>query len=160
MQGALTRAILFVGILGLLNGCQDELVFDQNLPLPEQAWHWKEKAHFNVKIEDTTQLYKLFVNTRITDNYPYSNLWVVIQAISPSGDTSFARSELTLFQPDGSPLGLERGTVWEYQLPAIPNMDFDEKGTWLFTLEQNMRVHTLPGILDIGLSIEKLGEKF
>ncbi|MDX5321289.1 MAG: gliding motility lipoprotein GldH, partial [Bacteroidota bacterium] len=60
----------------------------------------------------------------------------------------------------GTPMGLKRGMVLEYRLPAIPQMDFTESGSWLFKVEQNMRVHTLPGVLDIGLSLEKEGEKF
>lgn len=155
-----SRWIPAFALLLLLGACQNELIFDQNLALPNQEWNWKEKAHFKMEIEDTTQWYGLFVNTRITNDYPYSNMWVLLQGISPTGDTSTARVELTLFQPDGTPLGLERGTVWEYHLPAIPQMDFTKSGTWLFTIEQNMRVHTLSGVLDIGMSLEKAGEKF
>lgn len=143
-----------------ISACQDELIFDQNLALPEREWHWKEKAHFQVDIEDSTQWYALYVNTRITGHYPYSNMWVLVEGISPAGDTSTARVELPLFDQEGTPLGLERGTVWEYHIPAIPQMDFTSGGTWMFTIEQNMRVHTLPGVLDIGLSLEKTGEKF
>lgn len=154
------NSLFFIlGIL-LLSACQQTMVFDQNLAMPERQWHWKEKAHFKVPVDDTTQWYALYVNTRVTGDYPYSNMWVVIQGVSPTGDTSSARVELTLFQPDGTPLGLERGTVWEYRLPAIAQMDFTETGDWMFTVEQNMRVHTLPGVLDIGLSLEKAGEKF
>ncbi len=155
----LNKLYFLFGLL-LLGGCKEGLVFDQNLALPEREWHWKEKAHFEVAIDDTTQWYSLFVNTRITGDYPYSNMWVLVQGISPSGDTSTARVELTLFNPDGTPLGLARGTVWEYHLPVIPQMDFTESGLWLFSIEQNMRVHTLPGVLDVGLSLEKAGEKF
>lgn len=154
-----SKLFFLLGLL-ILGACKENLVFDQNLPMPERQWHWKEKAYFNVVIQDTTQWYGLYVNTRITGDYPYCNMWVLVQGVSPSGDTSTARIELTLFQPDGTPLGLERGTVLEYRLPAIAQMDFTETGSWLFTIEQNMRVHTLPGVLDIGLSLEKAGEKF
>lgn len=159
MKALKNKLFIAIAILSL-TACQDELIFDQNLALPEQEWHWKEKAHFQVDIEDSTQWYALYVNTRITGDYPYSNMWVLVEGISPAGDTSTARVELPLFSAEGIPLGLERGTVWEYHIPAIPQMDFTQGGTWLFTIEQNMRVHTLPGVLDIGLSLEKTGEKF
>ncbi len=159
MKALKNKALLVCAVLSLV-ACQDELIFDQNLPLPEREWHWKEKAHFQVEIADSTQWYSLYVNTRITGDYPYSNMWVLVEGISPAGDTSTARVELPLFSPEGAPLGLERGTVWEYHIPAIPQMDFTKSGTWLFTIEQNMRVNTLPGVLDIGLSLEKVGEKF
>ena len=135
-------------------------MLDRNLAMPGQEWHWKEKGVFEVNIDDTSHWYSLFVNTRITNAYPYSNMWVVFKSISPTGDTSTARVELGLFEPDGRPTGLARGTVLEYRIPAIPKMDFTETGLWRFSLEQNMRVNTLPGVLDIGIALEKGEEKF
>lgn len=151
-------------IIGLLllaaAGCDENLVLDRQLAMPDQQWHWKEKGFFEVNIEDTTCWYSMYVNTRITNAYPYSNLWVLLKSVSPSGDTSTARIELNLFEPDGRPTGLARGTVLEYRIPSIPRMDFSQTGTWRFSIEQNMRVNTLPGVLDIGIALEKGEVKF
>lgn len=159
MSRKIKLMFLAIGLLGIV-ACENQKVYDKNLVFPEQQWNWQELAHFKVPIEDTNSLYSLYLNTRISRVYPYSNLWVVVRGISPSGDTTAARVELTLFEPNGRPLGLERGSILEYSIPAIQNKEFKESGTWHFTIEHNMRVNTLPGIYDIGLALEPTGEKF
>ncbi len=154
------KLLVVLGVWMVLSSCDENLVLDRNLAMPNREWHWKQQARFEAEITDTTSWYSLSVNTRITDAYPYRNMWVLWQGISPSGDTSRARIELMLFEDDGKPLGKGSGSVLEYRLPGIPRMDFSEAGTWTFTLEQNMRVNTLPGVLDIGMALEKSGEKF
>lgn len=159
MPRKINLLVITLSFLGFA-ACENNRVYDKNLVFPEQQWHWQELAHFNVPIADTNSLYSLYLNTRINRLYPYSNMWVIIRGISPSGDTTGSRVELTLFEPNGKPLGVERGSILEYSIPAIQGMEFKESGVWHFTLEHNMRVNVLPGIFDIGLAIEPSGEKF
>ena len=147
-------------ILLMLTACYPDLVLDQNKSMPDQVWNWKDEARFEMNVEDTNSLYDLGINVRINDDYPYQNLWVKLKSKTPSGDSSFARVELQLFEPGGIPLGHQKGNVWEYHVPAIKGMSFRELGTFEFFLEQNMRVNNLPGILDVGIFIEKSGDNF
>ncbi len=153
--------LLIAGMgLVLLQACDPSIVFDKTLPLPEKNWNWRQEALFEVEITDTNALYELDLTARINDEYPYSNLYVIVSQVSPDGDSSFFRQEVRFFEDDGRALGLERGTIWEYRIPIRPAMGFSKPGIYRFGVTQNMRVNTLKGVLDVGLALRKSGEKF
>lgn len=128
--------------------------------MPEKEWFWKQRGQFDVLVEDTASTYDLYINTRINRNYPFSNMWVLVQEITPNNDTGLVRMELPLFAPDGKALGVSKGIVWEYRIPLIKGKTYSSSGNYHYSIEQNMRTSTLPGVLDIGLALEKTGEKF
>jgi len=152
--------VLFAMAVILFQSCDTDLVLDRSQVFEGRAWYFKDIPQFEAVINDTTAMYDVLVNARINNDYPYSNLFVLMTRISPSGDTSQVRRELTLFNPDGSPTGMRKGTVLEYRVPVIKGQVFEESGQYTFLLEQNMRNNTLPGVLDIGLAIERSGERF
>jgi gliding motility-associated lipoprotein GldH len=146
--------------MAAFGSCESGYVFDGNLALPGHEWNWRDRANFEVDIQDTTRLYDLYVNARISESYPYSNLFVLLHQVAPSGDSSTARIDLVLFEPDGKPLGLRRGTIYEYQIKAVSGKTFDQAGRYTYGLEQNMRTNTIKGVLDIGLSVKPAGDRF
>lgn len=149
----------FVALAGL-SSCEQGYVFDGNLVMPDKEWNWRNRANFEVEIADTTRLYDLYINTRVAESFPYSNLFVLFHQVSPGGDSSVVRIDLPLFAADGKPLGLKRGNIYEYQVEVMKGLTFSKAGTYIFGIEQNMRVNTIPGVLDIGISLKNSGEKF
>ncbi|TNE81515.1 MAG: gliding motility lipoprotein GldH [Bacteroidetes bacterium] len=144
----------------LLSACTGNLVYDKNLTMPDKQWHWQQRGEFEVAVDDTTATYDLLINTRINRNYPFANMWIMMQERTPDGDSSLIRLELPLFAPDGQPLGVSKGTVFEYRIPVQKSKTYARSGLYKYSVEQNMRINTLPGVLDVGIALEKTGEKF
>ena len=69
------------------------------------------------------------------------------------------RIDLTLAAPDGKWLGKGTASVISYRIPIIQK-DVPKPGTYHFELEQNMRVNTLPNVINIGMAVEKGDEVF
>lgn len=63
--------------------------------------------------------------------------------------------ELTLADPSGKWLGSGMGDIWDNRVLFKQQFRFPEKGTYIFTLEQAMRIDPLPQIMDVGIRIEK-----
>ncbi len=137
-------------------GCKDQnAIIDQNQAVSDHNWSYLNKFNFPVKITDEKQLYNIYMNLRVTGDYKYSNLFVLITQVSPDKKTTIKRYELKLATRDGEWLGDGSGNLYSYQLPFLTNYKFAAKGTYTFRIEQNMRDNPLHEVSDVGLRVEK-----
>ena len=144
------------GVLLSSSGCTDKnAVIDQNTPIINHNWIWLNKIKYAVKIEDEKITYNLYMNLRVTADYRYSNLFVLISQTGPDKKTSVKRYELKLASKDGEWFGKGSGNLYSYQLPFITDYKFPVKGFYTFQTEQNMRDNPLREIRDVGLRVER-----
>ena len=151
---------LFFALLSLfgllfLNSCSDpNAVVDQSTPIDNHNWSYTNTVKTSVKIDDTSIPYNLYINLRVTGEYKYSNIFVLLHKNGPKlkGVTRF---EIKLANLDGEWLGTGSGNLYSYQVPLITNFKFPDKGTYTFEIEQNMRDNPLHEVNDVGMRIEK-----
>src|SRR5476649_707391 len=87
-------------------GCGDpKAVIDQNTVVPNHNWTYTGKFGYAVKIDDETTPYNLYMNLRVTADYKYSNLFVLITQTGPDKRSKTTRYELKLAGKDGEWLG-------------------------------------------------------
>ncbi|HTH83579.1 MAG TPA: gliding motility lipoprotein GldH [Mucilaginibacter sp.] len=156
MKSALNYFLLGLTACILLSaaGCTDpKMVVDQNTAIPNHNWAYSNKITNTVKIDDETVPYNLYMNLRIGGGYKYSNLFVLIYQAGT--DKKAVRYEFKLANPDGEWLGQGSGNLYSYQVPFRQNYKFPAKGTYTFTIEQNMRDNPLHEVSDVGLRVEK-----
>ena len=104
---------------------------------------------------DTTSAYDILFCNRITGQYPYSNMFLFITIMAPDRSHQSDTLECIMADKRGKWLGRGFGNVWSYSIPYKRNIAFPMKGTYVFYIEQAMRVENLPHVLDAGLKIEK-----
>jgi len=151
-----TMLIRLLVIVVLLTGaCNGGVVYEKNDHIPGNEWNRYHIPVFEADITDTVNLHNLFVNLRNTGEYPMSNLFLFISASAPGGAYTRDTLELILAEPSGKWKGRGFGSVWQNRFYYRQNIRFPEKGIYTFKVEQAMRIDDLPGILDIGLRIEK-----
>lgn len=146
---------LAVMLAALLTGCEQEAVLDENVAIDEQGWSYGMMPAFELESVDSTALYSLQLNLRHTGDYKYSNLFILVHTIGPSGDTLSNRYEFTLAAPDGRWLGDGAGRIYSYRIPFNDSVRFSTAGPYRILLEQNMRDPVLKAIEDVGLRIEE-----
>ena len=142
-------------VMLFLNGCTDpNAVFDQNSPIENHNWSYANQVHNTFKIDDPSIPYNLYISLRVTGEYKYSNIFVLVHKSGPKlkGTTRF---EIKLADLDGEWLGKGSGNLYSYQLPIMTNFKFPEKGTYTFSIEQNMRDNPLHEVNDVGMRVEK-----
>ncbi|MES2425698.1 MAG: gliding motility lipoprotein GldH [Bacteroidota bacterium] len=138
------------------SGCTDpKAVLDQNIEISNHNWPYTNRVKFIVKIDDERIAYNLLLNLRITGDYKYSNMFVLIRQTSPDKKASATRFEVKLANPDGEWLGQGSGNLYTYQIPFRTNYTFPAKGSYTIEIEQNMRDNPLREVSDIGLRVEK-----
>ena len=137
------------------NSCDNNVLFEENVKLPENRWDQKNIVELKTEIKDTITPHNIFINVRNAGGYQFSNLFVFFTTHTPSGKTERDTVELTLADEAGKWLGDGLGDIWDNKLLFKKNFHFPEKGTYTFQLEQAMRFNPVPQIMDVGLRIER-----
>ena len=137
-------------------GCADKnTVIDQNSQIPDHNWTYINKFRFDVTVDDAAIAYNLYMNLRVTADYKYSNIFVLITQTGPDKRPEVKRYELKLASKDGEWLGKGSGNLYSYQAPFRTNYKFPVKGVYHIYIEQNMRDNPLREVSDVGLRVEK-----
>lgn len=149
--------ILLVAVL--LVSCDEKRVFDEYKSVGS-AWHKDSIVSFDLPVLDSTQRYDLFINLRDNNNYPYSNLFLIVTLEKPNGYTKVDTLEYEMASPDGTLLGNGYTDIKESKLFYKEGVRF--RGNYKLNIKQAVResgkvpgVEQLEGITDIGLRIEK-----
>jgi gliding motility-associated lipoprotein GldH len=144
--------------------CDSNRVYDEYKSIPGQ-WHKDSVVSFNVASPDTINNYNLFVNLRNTNDYKYSNLYLLVELNYPNGKTLKDTLEDRMAAPDGTFFGsgftdIKEIKLWYkgYDQPFV----FDEAGEYQINVRHAMRkngeangVLNLEGITDVGFRIER-----
>ena len=149
------KIVLFFILAGcLFEACDKARLFDENKEITNEQWYYKNHLFFDVNIEDTTKIYNVYVNLRVSNDYKFCNLFLMLHQTSPGKHSIQERKEFILADESGRWLGKGLGDLFDYQIPVYNRTKFHEKGIYRFELEQNMRSDTLQYIKSAGLRIE------
>ena len=142
-------------LLLIIAGCTDPAsILDTNTTVENHNWSYANTIKYAVKIDDASIPYNVYINLRVTGDYRYSNIFLLLRRSGPKLK-AVTRFEIKLANPDGQWLGQGSGNLYSYQVPVITDFKFPQKGTYQFEIEQNMRDNPLHEVSDAGLRIEK-----
>lgn len=148
--------LLTIGTVLLGTGCSDpNAVIDNNTVIPNNNWSYVNKIKTKVTITDETVPYNLYMNLRVTADYKYANLFVLIKQVNPDKQAHSTRYEFKLANADGEWLGDGSGSIYSYQVPFKTAYKFPAKGVYQFEIEQNMRDNPLHEVTDVGMRVER-----
>lgn len=139
----------------VLLSCDPERLYEKNIRIPDGIWIQNNPVRFEVVVEDTLTPHNLYINIRNGGMYPFSNLYVFVTTISPSGHSIKDTVQIILADEKGKWLGKGLGDIWDNQRLYKERVRFAQKGEYIFEYEQAMRLEKLPYVLDVGLRIEK-----
>lgn len=147
---------IIVLLIALTTGCSDaNRVFDQSTEIVGHNWGYSNRVRYVVKIDDATVPYNLYFNLRVTGDYKYANMFVLLHTFGPKMAPNVMRYELHLAAKTGEWLGSGSGNLYSYQIPFKTSYRFPAQGVYHFEIEQNMRDNPLREVSDVGLRVEK-----
>jgi gliding motility-associated lipoprotein GldH len=139
-----------------LGSCTDaNSVMDKNTAIDNHNWSYDNLVKFDVKIDNENIPYNLYLNLRVTGDYKYSNIFVLLHQTGPNSKPAVTRLEFKLANADGEWLGNGSGNLYSYQMMFRSAYSFPAKGIYHFAIEQNMRDNPLHEVSDVGLRVEK-----
>lgn len=145
-------------LLLLMASCDPTRIYDDNKLIPGDLWYYKNAVPFDVQVKDTTKLYNVYVNVRVSSDYKYSNLFMWVNTTNPDKKTDQRRVEIKLADETGKWLGKGLGDIYDYQFPVFQRIKFPNSGFYRFELEQNMREDTLAYVKAVGVRIEEAAQ--
>tara|TARA_B100000780_G_C21063789_1_gene427724 strand:+ start:755 stop:1222 length:468 start_codon:yes stop_codon:yes gene_type:complete len=148
-------AAIVVLVISLFTACDQGKVYQEVRDIPNQKWAFSEIEKFQVNMSDTLNPHLLLVEVRNSATYSYSNLWLFITQIDPSGNAKTDTVECPLAYPDGKWVGDGIGDVIDNLILFRKDYRFPESGEYTYKIQHGMRSDTLNDILSIGLRVQK-----
>lgn len=153
----ISGSLLLALALGLvLQSCGGSRVFEEHHKLDDYTWKRFDNIVFEAEIEDNSASYDIYIAIRHITQYPFKNLMITTIMKTPSGEERYLEYDLKIRDDDGNPLGDGMGDLWDISIPLRKNFRFREAGTLVIEFENRMPRPTTPGIMEIGLIIEKI----
>ncbi len=148
---------LLVFIACILTSCNDYCVYNQCNDIDSHAWHKDSIQAFSPAINDTIGQYNVLITVRHDTEYPYQNLWLFVESISPDGIDVKDTVECYLADNRGKFLG-DGISIYEMPVLYMRKIKFPKQGVYKFEIQQGMRDTILTGVRNICLSIEKYSD--
>jgi gliding motility-associated lipoprotein GldH len=154
------RGVLhLLALAALLSSCADHVVYQQDVSIPDGIWEREFKPEFSFEITDTVSHHDLFIDVRHTGDYPFSDLFLFLDLSGPGDRHMRDTVQCLLADPSGQWYGRGTGFIFADRFHAhvlykLRNR-FPSSGRYTIRLEQAMRTERLPGVLDIGISVER-----
>lgn len=152
----------FVALLLVLslNSCQQGLIKSDYKATNNGVWEKDRYIEFTFSELDSLAQYNMFINVRNDDTFPYNNLFLIAELVSPDGSIEKDTLEYQMANPDGSWLGQGLGSLKENKLWYKENIVFSSSGVYTLKVSHAMRkngavdgVEQLEGITDVGFEI-------
>lgn len=145
----------------ILFSCDKKRVFDQYKSI-DGSWNKDSVVSFDLPKLDIKQNYNLFLTLRDNNDYPYNNLFLIVNLDQPDGITKVDTLEYEMADPDGNLLGNGFTDVKESKLIYKENVSFKE-GKYKIHIKHAIRKtgkiigdEKLSGITEVGFRIETL----
>uniref|UniRef100_UPI00404B3341 gliding motility lipoprotein GldH n=1 Tax=Flavobacterium sp. TaxID=239 RepID=UPI00404B3341 len=155
------KSSLLILLIICFCSCDDSRVFDE-YKSTGTSWSEKEIVTFDFEAPDTIHQYDLLVNLRNTNDYQFSNLFLIVALENLKGDLKVDTLEYLMTKPDGTFLGTGFSDVKENKLLFKEGFKFDTLGNYQVRIEQAVRKrgsivgeNPLRGVTDVGFRIEK-----
>ncbi|MBO7496628.1 MAG: gliding motility lipoprotein GldH [Salinivirgaceae bacterium] len=157
MRTAIKTTGLMLAFLAIMISCSDnKSIYEKNYSMHGEQWNRDSILTFEVQVTDTASPYNIWFCNRITGQYPYSNMFLFITIMAPDRSHQSDTLECVLADKRGKWMGRGFGNIWSNSIPYKQNIFFPSSGTYVFYIEQAMRIDNLPHVLDAGIKIEKV----
>jgi|AntAceMinimDraft_14_1070370.scaffolds.fasta_scaffold01962_3 gliding motility-associated lipoprotein GldH len=140
----------------MLASCDRNKIFEDYVSIENNTWSNDNIIKFEFEINDTSTLNNVYINVRHASLYQYNNIWLFITSSAPNGTKNVDTVECVLINSDNKWIGDGMGDIWDVQIPWKTNIKFSHVGLYRVQFEQGMRIDELPGIMDMGLRVEKV----
>ena len=157
----LKNSFFLVILLIVFASCDKNRVFDEYQAVG-QSWHKDSLVSFVFNQKDTLSKHNLFITLRNNKNYPFNNLFLIVEMEDPSKKILVDTLEYQMATPEGELLGEGITDTKENKLYYKENFVFKKSGKYRINILQAVRqtgkiegIEKLEGVTDVGFRIEK-----
>ncbi len=151
----MTRLLsLFLVISVVLTSCGPKVVYDKTVDVNEKGWNYEEVKGFTFNITDTLQKYHMYLTPKHSADFGFENMYIKVQTIFPTKDTTENIVSLNLTDRMGSWVGTCRSGECSPKILLKGGTRFLE-GEYTLSISQHSRETNLEGIHSLQLRVEE-----
>lgn len=140
------------------SGCKQADLYERVQNIPKTEWESSYLPTFTFNISDTISLYDVYIIVRHTNNYAYNNIWIESSLQLPGDSLITQKWDLQLADNNGwMGVGMDDIFARRIKITTAPQR-FKRSGLISFSLKQIMRQNPLPGIMQVGMRVERIKE--
>lgn len=152
--------LIAISTIMVFTACNTTDFFNEYQSLSD-GWKKNEPVVFDFESLDTLKTYDAYLNIRTTNEYPYSNLFVIVKMTEPEGASMMDTLQYEMANPDGSMMGSGFTDIKEHKLVWRKNISLKKQG--VYTIEVNHATRkinevngdvVLNGVTEIGLQLQ------
>ncbi|MEM0993225.1 MAG: gliding motility lipoprotein GldH [Bacteroidota bacterium] len=155
ISSALVRKqIVFCGLLWSCLACQPNYLYQEEKIIANSIWTYDDAVSFTFQIDDTEAQYNLYLDIRHSTQFPFQNLYTMIQTTYPSGRTVDSRISIDMANKLGEWYGKCSQEDCLLRVNLQQGAFFKEAGAHQITFEQYTRKDSLAGVNVLGFAVE------
>lgn len=143
----------------LIAGCSNNKIADyQNID--HGIWSKDRSLEFELPAVDSLMAYDMLLSVRNTNDYPYSNLFLLVTMTHPDGYAEVDTLEYRMAAKDGTWLGVGAGNIKDNLLAYKEGVFFEKEGPYKLSIRHALRnngqaqgVSELKGIVELGYQL-------
>lgn len=136
----------------ILTSCSRQIVFSHYESIDTEGWNRNDCKDFRVTVREK-DTYTEMIGLRTTMYYPYANLSVIVsQQTQRSGIQHTDTLHIRLMDEEGNKVG--QGTNYQQMEIPVRTIELEAEDTLLVSIRHYMKREVLPGITDVGVSLE------
>lgn len=152
---ATRSAFKLIIVILLLTSCDRVYRKYDKESFPTYTWQNGQGVIFKPTIEDVTKSYEVVLGIRHVYGLKIRTLAINVLQVSPSGKESSKEYQLKLIDDQGEYISSCGGDLCDIEVVVESNVKFDEAGEYKYLVTHNMPIDRIPGIMEVGLIINK-----
>lgn len=127
----------------------------QFVSFDNQAWKRFEKQKFGFPVINTSASFDIKLILRHNDDYPFDNLYINVVMEMPGGEERILEQDFRVRDALGNFLSNDRNGYRELSFYLFKGLHFSGKGVCSMEIENLIPKMEIPGILELGVCLQK-----
>ena len=152
------KQFLLISIFALftLFACNPDRIYESHhKDFKDYRWQKSKVLKFKPEISDTISEHKIFLALRHVYGFQFEFMRVNVHMTAPSGKITDNKYTLQLSGPNKEYLSDCAEDICDLEVLIEENYKFNELGTYVFQIENDMPLDYLPNVMEFGLIIER-----
>lgn len=142
-------------LLALFASCNN-VIYEENHPIPDSNWQRFEAEEFNFSIKNPKDCYHVVASVRIdTTIVRIKDIPLVVNVSSDNGENRMFYSHLPLVDKKGVRRGSCAGQYQTAEFRIREYFFFNNAANYTLTIKQGTECQDMPGVNSVGLRVEK-----
>lgn len=137
----------------VLFACDSQTIYNESFDLPNETWAEDDTLETTFEVTDTLHYHNLWLNTRLTETYPFANIYFKVILKGPNNLSKNEIMNFDVADKAGKWLGKGTGDFHSYNFPIYNELSLKKRGKYTLKIVQYMRTESLQGIHDRGVKI-------